>query len=77
MSAISEHEYQQRIVALERLNATLSAQIDRMNPVVDMAQQWWLRSKYGMERYFSYEQRLANAVAEYERQMVEVKEGRR
>lgn len=35
--AISEAEYVTRIAALERLNATLAMQVDRMRPVVDAA----------------------------------------
>ena len=37
MSTISEQEYITRIAALERLNATLAAQIDRQGKVVDAA----------------------------------------
>lgn len=38
MSAISPTEYETRIRQLERLNATLAAEIDRMRPVVEAAQ---------------------------------------
>ena len=37
MSIISEQEYITRIAALERVNATLAAQIDRQGKVVDAA----------------------------------------
>lgn len=52
MSQANSHLYQsrqleieitkrdQRIRQLERLNATLSAEIDRMRPVVEVAQGW-------------------------------------
>lgn len=35
MSAISASEYETRIRQLEKLNATLAAEIDRMRPVVE------------------------------------------
>lgn len=35
MSSPSPLEYEQRIRALERINATLAAEIDRMRPIVD------------------------------------------
>lgn len=38
MSAISTSEYEARIKALEKLNATLAAEIDRIRPVVEAAQ---------------------------------------
>jgi hypothetical protein len=38
MATISEAEYITRIRQLERLNATLSAEIDLMRPVVEAAQ---------------------------------------
>lgn len=37
MSTASPLEYEQRIRALERMNATLAAEIDKMRPVVDAA----------------------------------------
>lgn len=37
MATISETEYQQRINQLERLNATLSAEIDLIRPLCDIA----------------------------------------
>ncbi len=40
MAAISPTEYETRTRQLERLNATLSAEIDRMRPVVDAAIKW-------------------------------------
>lgn len=40
MSAVSPAEYETRIRQLERLNATLAAEIDRMRPVVQMAKKW-------------------------------------
>lgn len=40
MNAISTSEYERRIVALEKLNATLSAEIDVQRPVVEAAVKW-------------------------------------
>ena len=40
MSAVSPAEYETRIHALERMNATLAAEVDRMRPVVDAAVKW-------------------------------------
>lgn len=37
MTAISPAEYETRIHALEKLNATLAAEVDRMRPVVEAA----------------------------------------
>lgn len=37
MATISPSEYEARIEALEKLNATLAAEIDRMSPVIDTA----------------------------------------
>lgn len=37
MSTTSPLEYERRIHALERINATLAAEIDRMAPVVEAA----------------------------------------
>lgn len=37
MSAVSPAEYEARIRALERMNATLAAEVDRMRPVVEAA----------------------------------------
>lgn len=47
MSTISEAEYERRIAALEKLNATLAAEIDRQRPVVQAAVEW---RQYGYER---------------------------
>lgn len=40
MSSPSPLEYEQRIRALERINATLAAELDRMRPVVEAAVKW-------------------------------------
>jgi hypothetical protein len=38
MATIGEQEYITRIAALEKLNATLAAHVDRMRPVVEAAE---------------------------------------
>lgn len=58
-------KYEARIKALEKLNATLAAEIDLMAPVVQAAQHWHILSKYRPDHYFDYEQDLANAVVAY------------
>lgn len=40
MTTISPAEYETRIHALEKLNATLAAEVDRMRPVVETAIKW-------------------------------------
>lgn len=45
MSSPSPLEYEQRIRALERINATLAAEVDRMRPVVE-AVDYWDRTNY-------------------------------
>lgn len=44
---LSPSEYEARIAALEKLNATLAAEIDRMRSVVEAAVEW---RQYGYER---------------------------
>jgi hypothetical protein len=53
MSTISPAEYEARIRALEKLNAALAAEIDRMRPVVQTAVEW-RRVGYEREDEFSY-----------------------
>lgn len=66
MATISPTEYETRIKALEKLNATLAAEIDRMRPVVEVARRWHDLSKYLPEKYLDHEQDLAIAVNNYE-----------
>lgn len=42
MSNPSPLEYEQRIRALERMNTTLAAEVDRMRPVVERVNDWLL-----------------------------------
>lgn len=53
MSTVSPAEYEARIRALERMNATLAAEVDRMRPVVETAVEW-RRVGYEREDEFSY-----------------------
>lgn len=55
MVAISAHEYETRIRQLEKLNATLAAEIDRMRPVVDSAVEW---RRVGYERKDPFDYRI-------------------
>lgn len=64
MSTISEQEYRQRIFALERLNAQLAAQVDRLSLVVDAAIEW---KKYSLAE--SDNDELLEAIGDYEREM--------
>lgn len=59
-------KYEARIKALEKQCATLAAEIDLMASVVTAAQHWHSLSKYRPDRYFDYEQDLANAVVAYQ-----------
>lgn len=61
MSAISVQEYETRIRQLEKLNATLAAEIDRMRPVVEAAVEW---KKYGLAE--SNNDELLDAINDYE-----------
>lgn len=53
MSTISPTEYETRIKQLEKLNATLAAEIDRMRPVVEAAIEW-RRVGYERKDEFAY-----------------------
>lgn len=55
MSTISPAEYETRIKALEKLNATLAAEIDRMRPVVQTAVEW---RRVGYERKSEFSHRI-------------------
>lgn len=61
MSAISPTEYETRIKQLEKLNATLAAEVDRMRPVVEAAVEW---KKYGLAE--SDNDELLEAISDYE-----------
>lgn len=67
MAATSPAEYEARIRALERINATLSAEIDQMRPVVEAAQvlSRALR-RHGPASWLGTEEALERAVAKYE-----------
>lgn len=61
MSAISPTEYETRIRQLEKLNAALAAEIDRMRPVVEAAVEW---KKYSLAE--SDNDELLEAITDYE-----------
>lgn len=61
MSAISPTEYETRVKQLEKLNATLAAEIDRMRPVVEAAVEWG-RYSYGKPDH----DELLQVVTDYE-----------
>lgn len=67
MSVISPAEYERRIQVLEKLNATLAAEIDRMRPVVDAA------ITYRHERPFVFMTPFDKAVDAYE---ADIRKGR-
>lgn len=60
MVAISAQEYETRIKALEKLNATLAAEIDRMRPVIEAMQRLQI-----FDNDVSRDQ-IADALADYE-----------
>ena len=74
MSVISEQEYITRIAALERLNATLAAQIDRQSKVVDaavtFARELRMRSDWWPE-----EAALEYVVRQYQRELAGLVKG--
>ena len=49
MATISEQEYITRIRQLERLNATLAAEIDRLRPVVTAVHGYCESDQYGWD----------------------------
>ena len=68
MATISPAEYEQRIKALEKLNATLAAEADRANSLINLLYKWKQRV-YGLSREpWPYEQDLLAAISTYERQ---------
>jgi len=74
VSVISEQEYITRIAALERLNATLAAQIDRQSKVVDaavtFARELRMRSDWWPE-----EAALEYVVRQYQRELAGLVKG--
>jgi hypothetical protein len=75
MSTISEQEYITRIRQLEGLNATLSAQVDRMRPVVEAA----LPLVEGVRRmpaWSTEEAALEFAMRMYQQQMAALTKGK-
>jgi hypothetical protein len=57
------YQLRERVGQLERLNASLAAQVDRMRPVVEAASQW-ARDDKGLLRV-----RLRTAIINYEAEM--------
>jgi hypothetical protein len=72
MSVISEQEYITRIAALERVNAVLAEQVDRMRPVVDAAC-CVAAGRFG--HGYSTVADLKDAVVVYQQQMAELAKG--
>lgn len=67
MSAISVQEYETRIRQLEKLNATLAAEIDRMRPVVKAAQVLTVSlRRHGPASWSGTEEALERVVTTYE-----------
>lgn len=58
-SALAYDNAIKRIQELEKLNASLAAEVDRQRPVVEAAQAWY----HGAQNWLV---RLARAVADYE-----------
>ena len=65
------YQLRERVGQLERLNASLAAQVDRMRPVVDTASRW-ARSDKVLSRVH-----LRTAVINYEEQMAALEKGGR
>lgn len=76
MATISEAEYRQRVEALERLNASLSAQVDRQAKVVEAALRI-VKTLRQTPAWTSEESALEYAARVYEVEMAELAKGER